>query len=160
MDLNKLGTADRVIAGSGLALLVFSFFTWFEASLGSTAVKSDSAWGFPIGIVGVLVGVAMLALAVLPAFGVDLPAGLTSTRTTLVLGSIAFVAIVLVVAFANYTIEGVPDSSIDTSRKFGAFLGLIAAAGLLVGAILKRREFKGAAPAPPPPPVAPPAPPA
>jgi hypothetical protein len=148
VDLTKLTTADRVIAGSGLALFVFSFFTWFEAKVGGAVLASDSAWGFTLGIVGVLVGVAMLAIAVLPTFGVDLPAGLRASRTALLLGSIAFVAILLVLLFANY--EGIGGVEIDANRKLGAFLGLAAAAGLLVGAILKRRETVSASPPPPP----------
>ena len=29
MDLSKLSTSDKVVAGSGLALFIFSFFPWF-----------------------------------------------------------------------------------------------------------------------------------
>jgi hypothetical protein len=151
VDLSKLTTADRVIAGSGIALLVFSFFTWFEAEVAGVVLKSDSAWGFTLGIVGVLIGVAMVAITVLPAFGVDLPDGLRSKRTTLVLGSLALAAVLLVVLFANY--EGARGIEVDANRKLGAFLGLLAAAGLLAGAILRRRESAA------PPPGAPPAPP-
>lgn len=53
MDLSKLSTGDKVIVISGIALLVFSFFSWFEGTvqLGSADVSAGtkSAWGVPSG---------------------------------------------------------------------------------------------------------------
>jgi hypothetical protein len=158
VDLSKLTTGDKVIVVSGIALLVFSFFSWFEGTveIGSVDVSAGtkSAWGVPLGILGVVVGLALTAFTLLPALGVDLPAGLTSTRMALILGIVTFAAILIVVLFSSITVEGVPDDAVDTSRKIGAFLGIVAAAGVLGGAILKRKEGGAFTP-----PAAPPAPP-
>jgi len=161
MDLSKLTTGDKVIVASGIALLVFSFFSWFEGTveLGGADVSAGtkSAWGVPLGILGIVVGVALAVITLLPALGVDLPDGLTSTRMALILGIVTFVAILVVVLFSSITVEGVPDDAVDTSRKIGAWLGLAAAAGVLAGAILTRQERGASAPpsAPPAPPPAP-----
>jgi hypothetical protein len=158
VDLSKLTTGDKVIAVSGIALLVVSFLSWFEGTveLGSVDVSAGtkSAWGVPLGILGVVVGLALTAFTLLPALGVELPPGLTSTRMALILGTVTFAAILIVVLFSSITVEGVPDDAVDTSRKIGAFLGIVAAAGVLAGAILKRKEggaFRppAARPAPP-----------
>jgi hypothetical protein len=159
VDLSKLSTGDKVIIASGIALLVFSFFAWFEGTvdLGSAEVSAGtkSAWGVPLGILGVVVGVALAVFTLLPALGVDLPANLTGTRLALILGSVTFVAILIVVLASSITVAGVPDDAVDTSRKIGAWLGLIAAVGVLAGSLLKRTEAAGSAPpAPPAPPSA------
>jgi len=160
VDLSKLSTGDKVIVISGIALLVFSFFSWFEGTvqLGSADVSAGtkSAWGVPLGILGVVVGLALAAFTLLPALGVELPDGLTSTRMALILGIVTFAAILIVVLFSSITVEGVPDDAVDTSRKIGAFLGIVAAAGVLGGALLKRKEGGAVAgpSAPPAPPVA------
>lgn len=150
MDLDKLTLGDRVIAISGIVLFVFSFFTWFRPSVAGIDVnQSDSAWGFTLGAIGVLLGVALVVLVVLPAFGVELPPVLRKPIVPLVLGALAFAAILLTVLFASYEFVGVADDAVDTSRKFAAWVGLAASVGLLVGAILKRRETPSVAPPPP-----------
>jgi hypothetical protein len=156
VDLSKLTTGDKVIAVSGILLLVFSFLTWFEASVDGTIIPGtgESGWGNLAGILGILLGVALALIVLLPAFGVDIPTALTTTRTGLILGSVCFVAILITVFLTSYDAAFGEDP--DTSRKLGAWLGLIAAAGVLAGAILKRKEG-GAFTAPP---AAPPAPPA
>ncbi len=155
MDLSKLSSGAKLTAASGIALFVFSFFKWFEADV-DTAVftgQSDSAWGFTLGIVAVLLGLATAVLTLLAAFGVDLPPALTAPRTILILGSVTFLAVVLLVFTAQYETFGGGD--IGTEKKIGAWLGLIAAIGLLAGVIMKFKESSGSAPsAPPAPPAA------
>lgn len=153
MELDKLSTANKVIAVSGIVLLIVSFFTWFEPEVAGVDVnQSDSAWGFTLGTVGVILGVVLVILVALPAFGVDLPPALRNPVVFLVIGALAFVAILLTVLFASYEFVGVPDDAVDTSRKLGAWLGLAASVGLLVGVILKRKSA-----VPPASPAAPPA---
>ena len=155
MDLSKLSNGDKLTAVSGIALFVFSFFKWFEADVDTAifASQSDSAWGFTLGIIAVLLGLATAVLALLPAFGVNVAPVLTAPRTILILGSVTFLAVLLLVFTAQYEVIG--GGEIDTNRKIGAWLGLIAAAGLLAGVIMRFKEAKGSAPsAPPAPPTA------
>ncbi len=150
MDLNKLTMGDRVIAVSGIVLFVFSFFTWFRPTIGGVEVdQSDSAWGFTLGTIGVLLAVVLVLLAVLPMFGVELPPALRNPIIYLVIAVLSFAAILLTVLFASYEFVGVADDVVGTSRKFSAWIGLAASVGLLVGAILKRREAPSTAPPPP-----------
>jgi hypothetical protein len=163
VDLKKLTTADWVIGGSSLALLIFSFLTWFEGSVSargsSVVVESDSAWGFFFSTVGVLIAIAILTyIIVARVFSVSL-GNLPWPRLLLIFGIACLVLTLLQVAFASYELPaGFQSSGIDvsTSRKIGAFLGLIAAVGVAVGGYL---SFKAAKASPPVlPPAAPPPP--
>jgi hypothetical protein len=150
VDLTKLSNGDKLLAASGIALLIFSFFKWFSAEIPDAplfAGQSDSAWGFTLGIIAVLLGVVTAALAVLPAFGVELPPVLTAKRTVLTLAVLVFLGIVLLVFTAGYEVQGLPDDAVDTKKEIGAWLGLIASIGILAGGILK---YKEGAPATPP----------
>ena len=143
MDLSKLTTGDKVIVVSGILLFVFSFLTWFEASSDTIRIIGDAtrtAWGIPLGILGVLAGLALAVFTLLPALGVSASPKLSGGRLAMILGSATFVAILIVFLFSKLTVEGQPDDAVDTSRKIGAFLGIVAAAGVLGGAILKRKE--------------------
>ena len=76
MDLNKLTMGDRVIGISGIVLFVFSFFDWLGVKAESRGVlgeASDSAWGFTLTLIAVLLGIAMVVLVALKAFDVQAP---------------------------------------------------------------------------------------
>jgi hypothetical protein len=145
VDLSKLTTADKVIAGSGIALFIFSFFPWFGIDLGFGADYSEGGWGSIFSMLGILVGIAMLVVTVLPMFGVDLP------ELGAPWGQILFIAgIVCVALIVLQLLLGGDEAGVDLDRKFGAFLGTLAAIGLCVGGILKRQEGDSGATAGPP----------
>jgi hypothetical protein len=155
MDLNKLTTGDRVIAISGIVLFVFSFFDWLgaKAQVGPVEVQSaDSAWGFTLTLIAVLLGIAMVVIVALKAFGVELPdlGGVSWGQVLLVMGAIAFVFVLIkLIAGPN-----LPDTAgladVSKTRKFGIFVGLIATAGLAVGGYLRMQEDKAGSAASPP----------
>lgn len=75
MDLSKLSTGDKVIAGSGIALFVFSFFPWFKWEFGGYSA-SQSGWDyFFTGIVPVLFGLILVGYVLVTKVldGVTLP---------------------------------------------------------------------------------------
>lgn len=157
MDLNKLTMGDRVIAISGIVLFVFSFFDWFGASLknvpaGFSASEGGNAWDFTLPMLAVLIGIAMVVLVALKAFGVDLPdlGGTSWGLILLIMGAVAF-AFVLIKVIAGVNVPDGAEDFIDISRKIGLFVGLVASAGLAVGGYLRFQEDKGASPASPPP---------
>ncbi len=144
MDLNKLSTSDKVIAGSAIALLIFSFLPWFEVDFGPFGSASVNGWEFFFwGILPVLLGLVMLAQIAITVFSPDtklpeLP--VTWGQVHLGAGGIAAVLVILKLLIGED----------PASRAFGLFLSVLAAIGLAVGGFLKFQEEKaGTSSAPP-----------
>jgi multisubunit Na+/H+ antiporter MnhF subunit len=158
MDLNKLTTADRVIAISGIVLFVFSFFDWlgFKSKIGDIS-DGKNAWGFTLTLIAVLIGIAMVVIVALKATDVKLPdlGGTSWGLVLLIMGAVAF-AFVLIKLIAGPNVPDFAESAVDGTRKFGIFIGLIATAGLAVGGYLEFQADKagsGSPPSAPPPTV-------
>jgi hypothetical protein len=152
MDLTKLSLGDKVIAGSGIALFIFSFFNWLGYESGPFS-ESKGAWSFTLTLFAILIGIAMVVLVSLKAFGVDLPAlgNITWGQVLLIMGSVAFAFVLIkLIAGPNLNTGGL-DLDIDKTRGIGIFLGLIATAGLAAGGYLRMQEDKAGGGAPPPP---------
>jgi hypothetical protein len=153
MDLNKLTTGDRVIAISGIVLFIFSWFDWLGVKVNAGPVEAsaaDSGWGFTLTLIAILLGIAMVVLVALKAFGVELPdlGGVSWGQVLLVMGVVAFV-FVLIKLIAGPNIDTGGFGNVDKTRKFGIFIGLIATAGLAVGGYLRFQEDKSGSSAPP-----------
>lgn len=143
MDLSKLTLGDKVIAGSGLALLIFSFFPWFEYDFGFGSA-SQSGWDFTLtGIVPVLLGLVMVAWVVATKLAdmtlPDLP--LPEGQLLLGLGAVAALLVIL------RLLIGGSDAGTDVlERTIGIFLATLAAIGLAAGGFLKFQESGGELP--------------
>ena len=147
---NKLSPAQLVIVISGAVALIGSFLDWldFGGSIGANAWDEGL---FPTFTWIALFGVIMALAVALPAFAnVKLPGdvmGFTWAQVHLALG---FFAALLALSFLIT----------DTADKaIGFWLSLLAAIGLLVGAVMLQREpatgtAAGRTDAPPPPPPA------
>ena len=136
VDLNKLTQSEKVICGSGVALLVFSFLPWF--GLGG---YSNNGWKyFLFGTIPVLLGVIMVAQVYLSRFTAtklpELP--ISWGQVHLIAGCAAAALILLKLLMGDDA--GVAGFSIDLDRKFGIFLSAIAAIGLAAGGFLKSKE--------------------
>lgn len=137
MDLSKLSTGDKVIAGSGIALFIFSFFPWFGLDTGFGSY-SESGWSSIFSMFAILVGMAMVAVILLPMFGVDLPElGMPWSQILFIAGIVAAALVLLQLLIGSST------SGVDLDRKIGVFIGLLAAAGLAAGGFLKKQEGDG-----------------
>lgn len=115
MDLRSLSLGERIAAGSGAAFFLFLFLSWLE---------SLSAWEL-FDIVDVLLALLALAALAIPlakAAGTELPIRPTNKA---LLTRIAVVVLTVTVAFF---LEG-------ADRGLGIFLALLAAIGMLYGAI-------------------------
>ncbi|MDQ6697095.1 MAG: hypothetical protein M3Z46_06515 [Actinomycetota bacterium] len=145
MDLSKLTLSDRIIAGSGIALLIFSFFPWYGASvtIGTFSASKDySGWHyFLFGIIPVLLALILVAYVAITRFGTNvslpelpIPWGLA----VLIVGGLAGFLVLLKLLIGDSV------SGFDLDRKFGIFLATLAALGLAGGAFLKFREEGGA----------------
>jgi hypothetical protein len=149
VDLNKLTTSDKVIGGSAIALLIFSFLPWYgiTADIGIASVsRNRTGWDyFLFGIIPVLLAIAMLVIIVLQRFSsVELPdLPISWAQAFLAAAGLATLLILIRVALTDEA------GGIDLDRKFGIFLALLAAIGLVAGAYMKSQEpAEGAGPPP------------
>ena len=150
MDLNKLTQGEKVIAGSAIALLVFSFFPWY-----GKANYSRNGWSyFLFGIIPVLLAIIMVAQIALSRFTEtklpDLP--VTWAQVHLVAGGLAALLVLLKLIIGDkYSLGGLGIlgiHSISLDRQFGIFLAFLATVGLVAGAVMKYQEPADAAPPP------------
>lgn len=144
MDLNKLTTSDKVIAGSGIALFIAYFLPWFKVDFGQFG-GSVSASGGDVGflwstlpmLIGLLLAGSIIATKLFDVKLPDMPAPLG--QIYLGLGSLAALLVVLKLLIGE-------DPSELVKRSFGLFLAAIAAIGLAAGGFLKFQEGDDAAP--------------
>lgn len=134
MDLSKLSTSDKVVAGSGLALLIFSFFPWYGVE-GFDGGRNGWDY-FLFGIIPVLLGVAMVAVVAIKAFSdtelPDLP--IPWGQAMLIAGAVAAILVVLKLLIGDDVL------GFDLDRKFGLILSALSAIGLAIGGYLKSQE--------------------
>lgn len=142
MDLDKLTTADKVIAGSAILLLIFSFFPWFKVSVEGFGSESGNGWdvGFLWAGVPVLLGLAMLAYVIITRFSPQtrLPAAPWGV-ILLAAGALAALLVLLKLLIGEDD-EGLSIVGVEVSRSFGLFLATLAALGLAAGGFLKYKE--------------------
>lgn len=143
MDLSKLSLGDKVIAVSGILLLIFSFFPWLGFSFGSVS-ESRSAWTFTLCWLAVVLGVLCVVYVVLKMRGVTLPdlGSVTWGQVILGIAVVAFLFILIKVIVGPST-NGVSlaGTGVSKERKIGIFLGLLSSAGIVVGAYLNLKEL-------------------
>jgi hypothetical protein len=162
VDTSKLSLGDQIAAVSGIVLLIALFLPWYGVDVnlgGLSASESANAWEALdfIDILLFLVALVAIGVPVAKAAG-SLPPDVPGPMIVLAAGGLA----VLLVLFRliDLPTPDVDGSGIDFSRKFGIFLGLIAAVGVTYGGWRANEEAPVAsapAAAPPPPPPAPPA---
>lgn len=148
MDLNKLTQSEKVIAGSAVAFLIFTFLPWFGKFGGSR-----NGWDyFLFGVIPLLLAIVMVAQIGISRFTeTKLPdPPLSWGQIHLILGGLAAVLVLLKLIIGDSvgggTLLGTKIPSVDLDRKFGIFLALIAALGLAYGGFLKSKEPAGAPP--------------
>ncbi len=147
MDLSKLSTSDKVLAGSGIALFIFSFFPWFGIN-GYNGGRNG--WDFFFwGIIPVLLGLAAAAIVLLPLFvenfkvpELPIPLG----TALLGAGGLAALLVVLKLIIGDSVSVGFGVGDINLDRKFGLFLSAISAIGLAAGGFMKFQEGGGELP--------------
>jgi len=157
VDTTKLSLGDKIAGASGIVLIISLFLPWYGVDVnlgGLSASESASAWE-ALGFVDILLFlIGLVAVGVVVAKATDnLPAELPGPLVVLAAGVLG----VLLVLFRLLDLP-TPDlggEGIDFSRKFGIFLGLIAAGGVAYGGWRANEEAPAAAAAPPP--AAPPA---
>ena len=133
MDLNKLTTSDKIIAGSGILLFIAYFLPWFKVDFGfGTATASGGDLGFLWATFPMLLGlIAAGTVIATKLFDVKLPdLPIPWGQAYLILGALAAVCVVL-----KLIIGEDPTDIVD--RSYGIFIATSAALGLAGGGFLK-----------------------
>jgi hypothetical protein len=137
VDLNKLTLSDKILGATGILLLIdLLFLPWhkieisilgFSDSESRTALQSpNSFWG----ILALLVTLAIVAVLIVTKFtSAKLPDLPISWNQAIFFASIAVLAFLLIKLVAETDYLG-----------FGAWLGLLLAAGMVYGGFLKSKE--------------------
>jgi hypothetical protein len=183
MDFTILNRGERIAGIAGIALIIIEFLAWwggggFTGTVNGVAVgvESDitfSAWDAAsfMDIIWFITGLSGIALALIAASDYEPGLPVAASAIATALGALSTLLI----------IYRLIDPPYDLSRKYGVFLGLIAAAGIAFGGWLAMQEegtsfggeadrFRGGGgtgtggpgagpPPPPPPPSNPPPPP-
>lgn len=142
MDLNKLSTSDKVIAGSGILLFIAYFLPWFTADAGIVSVDATGGdVGFLWATLPMLLGLVMAGVVIASKlFDVKLPElPVPWGQAMLGAGALAAVLVVLKLIIGEDA-DGAEALGIDISRGIGIFLATIAALGLAAGGFLKLQE--------------------
>ena len=150
MDVSKLSQGEKIAGGSGIALILFMFiFDWFGYKVAggfgiSGATAGRNAWGaFSfIDIVLFITAVAAIALAYTSASGtaVSLPVAMSAIVAGLGILSVVLV-LFRIISPPDLSVGGISaGDAVDTTRKFGVFLGLIATAGIAYGGYAAMQE--------------------
>lgn len=137
MDLDKLTTSDKIIAGSGIVLFIAYFLPWFKVDfgIGGSASASGGDVGFfwatlPM-LLGLLAAGAVIANKLFDVKLPDLP--IPWGQAFLGAGGLAALLVVLKLLIGE-------DPSSIVKRSFGLFLAALAAIGLAAGGFLKFQE--------------------
>jgi hypothetical protein len=133
-DISNVETSDWVAGGSALLLFIALFLPWTHVKIGGgiTGFNVTGNAGASFGWISILSVLAVEAMLILIIFDVDVPvpAGLVYLGA----GGLALLLTVLVMLFRPI---GGSAPGISKIPWFGAFIGLIAAIGILVGGYLK-----------------------
>jgi hypothetical protein len=144
-DMSKFSTADKILAGGSLLLLIDSFLPWQRACLQVTVLNQTvggcatrNAWGGDGAFAGVLMGllaILLLAGIIAVAAGVSLPVTLPipTVLSGLTAGVVLFGIIKFLLVVGNHA-------------GFGAWIGLILILVVAYGGYMKMQEQKAVPP--------------
>jgi hypothetical protein len=120
---------------SGLVLTISAFTDWYVGTLPNGLTFAVTGWH--TGTLGKLVffiGLAIVVLVALRAYGFDLPSSIPESLVVLGLGAVATV-------FVLIRVISIPDAVLPAdSRGIGLWIALVAALGVIAGGLLRAAE--------------------
>jgi hypothetical protein len=126
---------ERVAWVAGLILMLSSFMSWYSGS--SLEGPTLSVIGWHTGTIGKIVfflGLALVVLAVLREFGIELPPSVPESLVTIALGSLATVLVLI-------RLISIPDTFAGTSgRSIGLWIALGSGIAVIVAGLLRAGE--------------------
>lgn len=130
MDTSKLTQADKIVLGSSIATIVFTFLSWFKYDTGIIGTVTAAGTKYTTGKLALIAALVMLAEVIANKIaGAELPK-LPYGLIHLIAGGAAGLLVLL------QFISG--DSPAD--RAFGLFLALISSIALAYGGFLQFKE--------------------
>jgi cation transport ATPase len=129
--LSELSHGAKVVLGSAIALLIVSFFNWFEVKHTS---YGESMW-HGIGFLAGLILIALIVWQSLRLANINIEVGVTSSMITA-----ALAILLLIFTFIRFIAKpggGFADAFVD--RTFWAWLGMALAIVVCVGAWLNMK---------------------
>ncbi len=135
MDLSKLTTSDKVIAGSGIVLFIASFLPWFKLDFLGESVTANGwdvgfFWAGIPGLLGLAAAGAVLASKLGDVKLPELPVGWG--QAFLIAGAVSAAIVLLKLIMGEDFVD----------RAWGLFLATIAALAFAAGGYLKFQEEK------------------
>ncbi len=130
--LDRIGKGDRISLGGAVVLFISLFLTWYKVSGGIISVSSNAFDTLKYTDILLLIGSIAVVALILLIAQGTVDAALSPI--VLVIGAVA----TLLVLFRLISIP-VPDG-IDASRGVGIFIGLIGAIAIAVGQVMKAQE--------------------
>ncbi len=142
MDLDRLSTGEKIAGVSAILLFVFMFFDWFTAEVSvsgggfvGSASEGGNAWDAMevIPIFLLLAVVAAVGVAVIRLSDAVFEPAISVNAVVAVLGAVATILILYRIIDPPGGGGSLGGVSVDISPSVGAFLGLIAGAGIAYG---------------------------
>ena len=132
MDLRRLRAGELIAAVSGTVLVVSLFLPWYKA--GSADVSALEAYAF-VDVLLLVLGLLGIGLLVVTAIQRTAAVGVASdTLLTLIAGPVVVVAVIRAL-----NLPGALEAS-GADRTAFLWIGLLAALGVLVGAVIAMRD--------------------
>jgi hypothetical protein len=129
------GLGGRIAWVAGLILMLSSFMSWYAGK--SVEGPTLAVIGWHTGTIGKLVffiGLAIVALAVLEEFGIELPPSVPGSLVTIGLGALGTILVLI-------RLISIPDTFAGTSgRAIGLWIGLLSALAVIVAGLLEAGE--------------------
>ncbi|HYR63217.1 MAG TPA: hypothetical protein VET24_11385 [Actinomycetota bacterium] len=133
MDLTKLSRGDRIIVATGLLLLLdLLFLPWYSFSFGPVTVTGNglSGWNSFLGVLALLVTLAMVAQIIVARFtDAKLPDMPMPWPQVHMIGGYVVLGLLVLKLILHVSNLG-----------FGAYLGILLAAGLAFGGFTVKNE--------------------
>lgn len=129
------GLGARIAWIAGLILMLSSFMSWYSGK--SIEGPTLAVIGWHTGTIGKLVffiGLAIVALAVLKEFGIELPPSVPESLVTIGLGALGTILVLI-------RLISIPDTFAGTSgRAIGLWIGLLSALAVIVAGLIRAGE--------------------
>ena len=141
MDLSKLTTGEKVIAGAGILFVISMFLPWWGLDFGEFGSASNNGFDYfltgwlPLLIIGAMVAqiaVARFSTTQMPKIPIPW------NQAHLIAGGVVAVLLILRVIIGSS--EGSGGFEVDLDRMWGLWVALLAALGVGAGGFLKSKE--------------------
>jgi len=140
-DINNVETPDWIAGASGLLLLIALVLPWVRVKFNGGGVFSTTATGGPsFGWISIISVLAVIAIFVVTLLDVEVP--FPTGLAYLGAGALSVLFTILVILIRPVGTGGITISGMSKIPWYGAFIGLIAGVGILVGGFLKFQSQK------------------